>query len=80
MTERLLRYVVDGDGALDEVVTDVAASPALQAETVQLATLLANLPGDGARAAEARLDQLLEAVSLVAVAEIVAAREPIKAS
>jgi len=71
LTQRLLRTVLEGDPLDDELVNEVAASPDAQAEAVRLVGVFAQLPGDGARVAEARLDQLLDAVSLVAVGHIV---------
>src|SRR5262249_51933942 len=45
-----------------------ALSSDAHGELVRLAAVLARLPGDGARAAELRLDSLLDDVSLVAAA------------
>jgi hypothetical protein len=78
MTERLIRYVFDGDGDVGELAGEAAASAEAQAELVRIAASLAQLPGDGARAAEARLDQLLDAVTLAAVGEVVSAAATVK--
>jgi hypothetical protein len=71
--ERLLQQVMDGGPTDDDLIEAIAASPDEQAEAVRLAAILAELPGDGARAAEARLDSVLDAVSLVAVGHVVTA-------
>ena len=78
MNHRLLRAVFDGETD-DELVEDLAASPDAQADAIQLVETLAQLPGDGARNAEMRLDQLLEAVSLVAAGHVITAHATVSA-
>ena len=80
ITQRLLRTVLEGETLDDDLVNEVASSADAQAEAVRLVVVLAQLPGAGARVAESRLDQLLDAVSYVAAGEIVTARvaEPAK--
>lgn len=56
--------VLFGETLVDEgLVHALASDPDCHAELMRLAMVLAELPGDGARAAEARLDALFDAVS-----------------
>src|SRR5262249_20635016 len=66
LTQRLLAAVLDEQPIHGDLVRELALSSDAHGELVQLAAVLARLPGDGARAAEARLDGLLDEVSLVA--------------
>jgi hypothetical protein len=70
---------VDGEPPDDDLVNELAASADAQAEAVRLVGVFAQLPGDGARAAESRLDQLLDAVSLVATGHVVTAHAAVPA-
>jgi hypothetical protein len=74
-SQRLLRAVFDDHSAGDDLVPELAASADAQADAVHLMATLAALPGTGARAAEARLEQLLDAAAFVAVGEVVMATE-----
>ena len=65
-TQRLLAAVLDDTEVDDDLVRDLAASSDAHGELVRLAAVLARLPGKGARAAEARLDVLLDDVALAA--------------
>lgn len=76
--ERLLQAALEAGGLDDALVREVAASPDAQGTATRLLAVFANLPGEGARAAEARLDQLLDAVALVAAGEL--ARQPVSES
>lgn len=73
LKHQLVRTIFDGEPPADDLVDDIAASADAHAELVYLASLLAQLPGDGAREAETRLDQLLDAVSLVAAGHVITA-------
>jgi len=68
-TQRLLAVVLDDQPLDDALVRDLALSSDAHGELVRLATVLARLPGKGARAAELRLDHLLDDVALVAASE-----------
>lgn len=78
LRQRLLAAVFDDQGydqgIDDDLVRDLALSSDAHGELVRLATVLAGLPGRGARAAEARLDSLLDHVSLVAAGTSAMAR------
>jgi hypothetical protein len=69
LTQRLLAAVLDNQALDDALVRDLALSSDAHGELVRLATVLARLPGDGARAAEVRLDRLLDDVALVVAGE-----------
>jgi hypothetical protein len=73
LQQQLYRCVFEGESPSDPLVDQIAESADAQAELVRLASVLANLPGDGARESEARLDALLEAVTLVAAGHVVTA-------
>lgn len=66
LAEQLLAAVIDGEGDVATLVSDLAASDEALAGAVSLAARLATLPGDHARHLEARLDAILDAVTLVA--------------
>ena len=74
LQQQLYRCVFEGEQPGDHLVDQIAESADAQAELVRLASVLANLPGDGARESEARLDALLEAVTLAAVGHVVTAQ------
>jgi hypothetical protein len=74
LRQRLLAAVFDDEVIGDDLVRDLALSSDAHGELVRLATVLAGLPGHGARAAEARLDGLLDHVSLVAASMSALAR------
>ena len=75
LTQRLLAAVLDAKPIDDDLIRELAASADAQAEVVRLAVVLAELPGEGARAAETRLDDLLDAVTLLAATQIVTQRQ-----
>jgi len=64
----LLAVLFDAVPADEALVQALASDPECHAELTRLAILLSSLPGDGARAAVARLDILFDAV-LRAVAD-----------
>jgi hypothetical protein len=66
LSESLLASIFDEAPIGDRIVWELATSLDAPAQLVRLAAVLAELPGDGARAAEARLDALLDAVCLAA--------------
>ena len=66
LTQRLLAAVLDDEVIGDDLVRALASSSDAHGELVRLAGVLAGLPGDGARAAEERLDRLLDDVALAA--------------
>jgi hypothetical protein len=69
LMQRLLAAVFDDETIGDDLVADLAASAEAHGELVRLAAVLAGLPGHGARAAERRLDSLLDDVALAAASE-----------
>ena len=69
LTQRLLAAVLDDKPLDDDLIRDLALSCDAHGELVRLAAVLARLPGKGARAAELRLDHLLDDVALVAASE-----------
>jgi hypothetical protein len=73
LNHRLLRVVFDGEHD-DELVEELAASADAQADAIKLVEVLAEMPGDGARDAETRLDQLLEAVAYAAAGHVIVAQ------
>jgi PEGA domain len=66
LTQRLLAAVLDDEVIGDDLVRALASSSDAHGELVRLAGVLARLPGDGARAAEERLDRLFDDVALAA--------------
>jgi hypothetical protein len=69
LTQHLLAVVLDDHSLDDDFVRNLARSADAHGELVRLATVLARLPGKGARAAELRLDHLLDEVALVAASQ-----------